>query len=85
MLPERVGGFLIDLDGTVIEGGELIPGAAEVLRSLMQKEIPYRIVTNTTSKPRSAILANMSALGIELRPEQLMTAPIIGGPISGAK
>ena len=79
MLPERVGGFLIDLDGTVIEGGELIPGAAEVLRSLIQKEIPYRIVTNTTSKPRSAILANMSALGIELRPEQLMTAPIIGG------
>ena len=25
-LSERVGGFLIDLDGTVIEAGELIPG-----------------------------------------------------------
>ena len=77
-LPERVGGFLIDLDGTVIEAGELIPGAAGALRVLIQKEIPFRIVTNTTSKPRSAILAKMSALGIELRPEQLITAPIIG-------
>jgi len=76
--PERFGGFLIDLDGTVIEGGELIPGAAEALRSLAQKKIPYRIVTNTTSKPRSAILAKMNALGLELQPEQVITAPIIG-------
>ncbi|HEV3211283.1 MAG TPA: TIGR01458 family HAD-type hydrolase [Chthoniobacterales bacterium] len=77
-LPERVGGFLIDLDGTVLEGGELIPGAAEALRTLVQKEIPYRIVTNTTSKPRSAILAKMNELGLELQPEQVITAPIIG-------
>src|ERR1700740_638371 len=77
-LPERVGGFLIDLDGTVIEGGELIPGAAEAISTLVQKEIPYRIVTNNTSKPRSAILAGMSALGLDLQPEQVITAPIIG-------
>jgi HAD superfamily hydrolase (TIGR01458 family) len=78
VLSERVGGFLIDLDGTVIEAGELIPGAAEALRVLIQKDIPFRIVTNTTSKPRSAILARMRGLGIELRLEQLITAPIIG-------
>jgi HAD superfamily hydrolase (TIGR01458 family) len=77
-LPERVGGFLVDLDGTVTEGGKLVPGAAEALRMLTRKEIPYRIVTNTTSKPRSAILAQMRALGLELRPEQVITAPIIG-------
>lgn len=77
-LPKPVGGFLIDLDGTVVEAGELIPGAREALRALLQKEIPYRIVTNTTSKPRSVILASLGALGIELRPEQLITAPIIG-------
>jgi HAD superfamily hydrolase (TIGR01458 family) len=77
-LPERAGGFLIDLDGTVIEGGKLIPGAAEALMTLVRKEIPYRIVTNTTSKPRSAILTKMNALGLELQPEQVITAPIIG-------
>jgi ribonucleotide monophosphatase NagD (HAD superfamily) len=26
-LPERVSGFLIDLDGTIVEGGGLVPGA----------------------------------------------------------
>ena len=76
--PGRVGGFLIDLDGTVIEGGELIPGAEEALRTLAEKKIPYRIVTNTTSKPRSAILARMKELGLELQPQQVITAPIIG-------
>jgi HAD superfamily hydrolase (TIGR01458 family) len=78
VFPGRVGGFLIDLDGTVIEGGELIPGAGEALRTLAEKKIPYRIVTNTTSKPRSAILARMKELGLELQPQQVITAPIIG-------
>jgi HAD superfamily hydrolase (TIGR01458 family) len=77
-IPERVGGFLVDLDGTVAEGGKLIPGAAEVFRILDRKEIPYRIVTNTTSKPRSAIIAQMRALGLELRAERVITAPVIG-------
>jgi phospholysine phosphohistidine inorganic pyrophosphate phosphatase len=76
--PEQVGGFLIDLDGTVIEGGALIPGAGQALTTLVRKKIPYRIVTNTTSKPRSAILIKMNALGLGLRPEQVITAPIIG-------
>jgi HAD superfamily hydrolase (TIGR01458 family) len=77
-LPKRAAGFLIDLDGTIVEGGKLIPGATAALSALIQKDIPFRIVTNTTSKPRSAIVSAMSALGIEVNPEQLITAPIIG-------
>src|SRR6516165_1150722 len=77
-LPKRAAGFLIDLDGTIVEGGKLIPGAAAALSALIRKDIPFRIVTNTTSKPRSAIVSAMSALGIEVNPEQLITAPIIG-------
>lgn len=77
-IPGQIGGFLIDLDGTVVEGGKLVPGATASLAVLARHKIPYRIVTNTTSKPRSAILAQMRALGVELRPEQVITAPIIG-------
>lgn len=77
-LPERIGGFLIDLDGTIVEGGKPVPGADAALSALIQKDIPFRIVTNTTSKSRSAIVTALSALGIEVQPEQLITAPIIG-------
>jgi HAD superfamily hydrolase (TIGR01458 family) len=76
-LPERIDGFLIDLDGTVTQAGELIPGTADALKLLTQKNIPYRIVTNTTSKPRSAILTRLLSLGVDLQPEQIITAPII--------
>jgi ribonucleotide monophosphatase NagD (HAD superfamily) len=40
--------------------------------------VPYRLVTNTTSKPRSAILTKMRDLGLELAPEAILTAPLIG-------
>ena len=75
--PATLEGFLIDLDGTVVEGERLIPGAAEALAFLDGKGLPYRLVTNTTSKPRSAILAKLSALGLPLREDLLFTAPVI--------
>ncbi|HYY29103.1 MAG TPA: TIGR01458 family HAD-type hydrolase [Chthoniobacterales bacterium] len=76
-LRDRIEGFLIDLDGTVTQAGELIPGTVEALGMLARKNIPYRIVTNTTSKPRSEILTRVRSLGVDLQPEQVVTAPII--------
>ena len=80
-----ISGFLIDLDGTIVEGGELIPGAPEALNALIQRGIPFRIVTNTTSKPRSAILAKMHTLGIDLAREQLITGRSSGAITCSAK
>lgn len=76
-LPTQVLGCLIDLDGTVREAGSLIPGSAEALAWLRGRRIPYRVVTNTTSRPRSAILTELRALGLNLHPEEVFTAPAI--------
>ncbi len=70
-------GFLIDLDGTVVEGDRLIPGAAEALAFLEREGLPYRLVTNTTSKPRAAILAKLADLGLTVPADALFTAPVI--------
>jgi len=70
-------GFLIDLDGTVVEGDRLIPGAAEALAFLDGRGLTYRLVTNTTSKPRAAILAKLAALGLIVPADSLFTAPVI--------
>jgi HAD superfamily hydrolase (TIGR01458 family) len=77
-LPSQVRGFLIDLDGTVLEGQNLVPGVPETLALLRARDVPYRLVTNTTSKPRSAILTKMRNVGLELAPEAILTAPLIG-------
>jgi HAD superfamily hydrolase (TIGR01458 family) len=71
-------GFLIDLDGTVVEADRVIPGAIETLAWLRERGLPYRFVTNTTSKPRLAIIEKLKGLGISVRPEEIITAPVAG-------
>ena len=77
-LPTQVCGFLIDLDGTVTEGQSLVPGVPQALAFLRGRNVPYRLVTNTTSKPRSTILTRMRSLGLDLSPDAIITAPVIG-------
>jgi phospholysine phosphohistidine inorganic pyrophosphate phosphatase len=77
-LPTHVRGFLIDLDGTVMEAQNLVLGVPQALAFLRARNVPYRLVTNTTSKPRSAILTKMRSLGLDLPPDAIITAPVIG-------
>jgi HAD superfamily hydrolase (TIGR01458 family) len=74
----QIRGFLIDLDGTVVEANGLIPGVVEALAWLREKGLPYRFVTNTTSKPRAVLLDKLRGLGLTLAPDELFTAPVIG-------
>jgi HAD superfamily hydrolase (TIGR01458 family) len=76
-LPKKIAGFLIDIDGTIFEGDALIPGAAAALATLDAKAIPYRLVTNTTSKPLSAILAKLRGAGLDIAPEHVFSAPVV--------
>lgn len=71
-----VGGCLLDLDGTIYDSGRLIPGAAEALARLRAAAVPYRFVTNTTRRPRSAILQQLAELGLEAAAEECLTAPV---------
>ena len=49
--PTHVRGFLIDLDGTVMEAESLVPGVPQVLALLRDRNVPYRLVTNTPASP----------------------------------
>jgi len=71
----EAGGVLFDLDGTIYEGNRLIPGAVEALRYCEQKAIPFRFVTNTTSRPRAQIAEKLGKLGIVTDEENIFTAP----------
>jgi HAD superfamily hydrolase (TIGR01458 family) len=76
---KSVRGFLIDIDGTVMEAQKLVSGVPEALAFLSDNKVPYRLVTNTTSKPRSAIVVKMQNAGLDVSPEAIVTAPVIGG------
>lgn len=71
----RVRALLVDLEGTVYQGKRLIPGAVEALAAAEARGIPHRFVTNTTSRPRSAVVSELAAMGFDVDPERIFTAP----------
>lgn len=68
-------GLLIDLDGVIYQGADAIPGAATAIDRLREREIPFLFLTNTTQVPRSAIVAKLSGLGIQVRRDEILTPP----------
>jgi HAD superfamily hydrolase (TIGR01458 family) len=76
-LPQHISGLLIDIDGTIIEGESMIPGSDRLLARLRETKTPFRLVTNITSKPISAILSKLKGLGVEVEPDEIFTAPVI--------
>jgi len=69
-------GCVIDLDGTLYHGGAPIPGAAEAIHRLRSAGIPICFATNTTRRPRSALVARLASMGINVEPDELHTAPV---------
>ncbi|MGC9457423.1 MAG: TIGR01458 family HAD-type hydrolase [Halothiobacillaceae bacterium] len=66
-------GILFDLDGVLYQNGRAIEGAADTLNWVRSQSLPYRFVTNTTSRPLAAILDSMQALGLPAEEETVFT------------
>lgn len=68
--------MLLDLDGVVYVGDEAVPGAAETVARLEADGVPFRFLTNTTSRPRHAIVAKLARLGIQADATRLLTPAV---------
>lgn len=67
--------LLIDLDGVLYESGRPVPGAAEAVAWLEREGIPFLFVTNTTSRPRRAIVEKLAHFGITADEDAILTPP----------
>ena len=68
--------LLFDLDGVLYQGETPIPGAAETLAWVREQGIPHLFLTNTTSRPRSALVDKLDGMGIHITAAQLLTPPV---------
>lgn len=68
-------GVLMDIDGVLHVSYQPIPGAAETIRALAQRGIPYRFLTNTTTATRQALAASLQGIGLPVEADELLTAP----------
>ncbi len=69
-------GILLDLDGVFYVGEEAIEGAAGSLEWVRRQGVPHLFLTNTTSRPRSAVVEKLSCMGMDIDPATLLTPPV---------
>ncbi len=72
MLPYTT--YLIDLDGVIYRGNELIPGAKEFVAWLEAHHKKYLFLTNNSFATEAQILAKLAHLGITTDISHLLTA-----------
>lgn len=66
-------GFLIDMDGVVYRGSELIQGAAEFVQTLIDRHVPFLFLTNNSQRTRRDVATKLQRLGIPAREEHIFT------------
>jgi HAD superfamily hydrolase (TIGR01458 family) len=70
-----VRGWLFDVDGVLHVGSRPVSGARELLGDLLAREIPFRLLTNTTTASRATLAARLLAMGLPVSEDLLITAP----------
>jgi NagD protein len=67
-------GYLIDMDGVLYRGTEVIPGADDFIRRLREREVPFRLLTNNSQRTRRDVAAKLARMGIEVEEEHVFTS-----------
>jgi phospholysine phosphohistidine inorganic pyrophosphate phosphatase len=66
-------GILLDIDGVLYVGDEPIAGALAAFAELRELGAGMRLLTNTTSRPRRAVLEHLLGLGFAVELEEVLT------------
>ena len=66
-------GYLIDMDGVIYRGSQLIPGADKFIRDLQDKKIPFTFLTNNSQRTRRDVAAKLGRLGINVSDNHIFT------------
>ncbi len=66
-------GFLLDMDGVIYRGNQLIPGADRFVGRLRSEGIPFRFLTNNSQRTRRDVALKLCRLGLEAEADDVFT------------
>lgn len=66
-------GFLIDMDGVIYRGSELIPGADRFIEHLLRNQIPFLFLTNNSQRTRRDVATKLHRMGIDVEEKHIFT------------
>lgn len=72
----EIRGVLLDIDGVLYAGGRAIDGGKETIAWLEEQGIPFRCVSNTTSRSRRSIAARLRSMGYEIDDSLIFNPPL---------
>jgi hypothetical protein len=64
---------LFDVDGTVVAGRDMMPGADKVIDFLRKKNTPFLFLTNDGNHSTSQKARRISRAGVEVQPEEIIS------------
>lgn len=71
-----IDGVLLDIDGVLAVSWEPLPGAIDTIAWLRSNDVPFRLITNTTTKTRSDLAGTLRDAGFDVRDDELITAVV---------
>jgi NagD protein len=66
-------GYLIDMDGVIYHGHELIPGADRFVGELIDRDVPFLFLTNNSQRTRRDVATKLRRLGIPAEEKHVFT------------
>lgn len=66
-------GFLIDMDGVLYRGNQLIPGADRFIQVLQERQTPFLFLTNNSQRTRRDVVTKLSRMGVDVNEEHVFT------------
>ncbi len=68
--------YLIDMDGVIVRGNELIPGADAFIERLHQRGIKFLILTNNPMYTPADLSHRLQRMGVKISPDHLYTSAL---------
>ena len=71
---DTVHAFLLDLDGVLHRGKERLPGAVELVDTLLATRTPFLVMTNNATSTPDQVAARLNGMGIAVDREQVYSS-----------
>lgn len=66
-------GYLIDMDGVIYRGSDLIPGADRFIGQLLDRDVPFLFLTNNSQRTRRDVATKLQRMGIPAQEKHIFT------------
>jgi NagD protein len=76
MTRREICSWLMDMDGVLVHEEQAIPGAAEFLSRLRERERPFLVLTNNSIYTRRDLAARLRASGLEVPEDSIWTSAL---------